>query len=1097
MADTKKYWKGIEELEQTPEFVESSQKEFTEYVPVDEFLGNAAEDTSNTNRRDFLKVLGFSVTAATLAACEAPVTKSIPFLNKPEDLNPGVANYYSSTFYDGFDLAAVRIKTREGRPILIEGNNDAPLGGAVNARVNSSVLSLYDSKRAKGPGIKTGKAWAKNTSWDMLDKGVARALNNSASKGGKVVLLSNTVISPAAKGAIDSFGAYVGAKGGQFEHVTYDAVSAAGILDANKSSFGKRVLPTYNFDKAKTIVSFGADFLSTWLDSLVYTKDYAKNRKPDGAWMSKHYQFESTLSVSGSAADVRGAVKPSELVEAVKYLYGKVGGNTKGNVSAAIAAKLDKAAAELTAPGARGNSLVVAGSNNGGVQILINAINDQLGNYGSTVDVEKEVYTRKGSDVAFAKLAKQMKDGKVSALVVADLNASFVAPAALGFNEAIANVETVIYTGDRYDETADQASFFAPSSHYLESWDVLNPAKGEYAFVQPAINPLFRTRQWQESLLTWSGNTQSYESFVNATAISFLGSQSAWIDAVHDGFYSGNVTASAPVTAKDTTSADEDVVAEPEMAVTSGISAGVISGAVKKSSVEASGLELELYVKTGLGNGSQSFNPWLHEMPDPITKMTYDNYITMNPSDVMELIGLGGELDTKSGRRSELYIGQESPAKVATLTVGDQSIELPIVPQPGQALGTIAVAVGYGRKGTEVFTREEWLGDLFDSTDNSNNTIGKNVFGLQTQELWVSNVITSGVSVTLAEGKSYPMATTQTHHTMMGRKLVNETNLSTFIEQKGKAKGKGGYNETLLIADSYGEEKTTKQLDLWEEHAIDLGHRWGLSIDLNLCIGCGSCVTACHIENNVALVGKDEVRRSREMHWMRVDRYYSSTVDGEKLTDFKDMPNGLDAVGAYLDAEVADSGDDVTVTYQPLMCQHCNHAPCETVCPVAATTHSDEGLNQMTYNRCVGTRYCANNCPYKVRRFNWFQYDDLNIPAFPDFAKVNHHQDDLGRMVINPDVVVRSRGVMEKCSMCVQRIQSGKLEAKKDGTTVQDENITSACSNSCPTSAIQFGDLNDKSHVVAVEKDDDRAYLLMEEIGTQPNIYYQTKVRNV
>lgn len=1095
MADNKKYWKGIEELDNTPEFVESSQKEFSEYVPVDEFLTGKEEDTSTTNRRDFLKVLGFSVTAATLAACEAPVTKSIPFLNKPEDLTPGVANYYSSTFFDGLDFASIRIKTREGRPILIEGNNNAPITkGAVNARVNSSVLSLYDSKRAKGPGRKVGQGWAKNISWELLDKQVGQSLRSAAKSGGKIVLLSNTVISPAAKGAIDNFAAFVGSNGGKFEHVSYDAISAAGILDANQKTFGKRVLPTYNFEKAKTIVSIGADFLNTWLNALDYTKDYASNRKPDGAWMSKHYQFETTLSVTGSAADVRGTLKPSEVAEAVKYLLGKVGGSTSGNVTnESLKAKLDKAAADLLAN--KGESLVVAGSNNGGVQVLVNAINEKLNNYGSTVDIDKEVYTRKGSDVAYSRLVKEMAAGKVAGLVVAGLNPSFVSPSTIDFNTAAKKVGTVVYTGDRYDETTDVANFFAPSSHYLESWDVLNPAKGEYAFVQPAINPLFRTRQWQESLLKWSGNDVSYEEFVKSTAKSFLGSESIWIDALHDGYYSTNNEAVAPVAVQaDSTAAVEDVVAEPAMAISTGISSSVIANAVKQSKVSAGEYELELYVKTGIGNGDQSFNPWLHEMPDPISKMTYDNYIALNPADVLKLFK---QEDNKATRRDFLYIGQESPAKVATVTVGKNSVTLPVVPQPGQAPGTIAIAVGYGKKGTEVFTREEWLGDLYDAENSANNTIGKNVFPFLTQDLWVSNVVTKDVSIVPVEGAEYPMATTQTHHTMMGRKLVNETDLATFMAQKGKAKGKGGYNETLLISDAYGDKKTTKELDLWEAHAIDLGHRWGLSIDLNLCIGCGSCVTSCHLENNVAVVGKDEVRRSREMHWMRVDRYYSSHIDGENGSELVNSLDDLNSRDEYLDAEVSDSGDELQVVYQPLMCQHCNHAPCETVCPVAATTHSDEGLNQMAYNRCVGTRYCANNCPYKVRRFNWFQYDDLNIPAFPDFAKVNPQQDDLGRMVLNPDVVVRSRGVMEKCSMCVQRIQAGKLEAKIDGTTVQNGAIESACASACPTDAIKFGDLNDDAHTVAKEKEDDRAYLLMEEIGTQPNIYYQTKVRNV
>jgi len=1094
MADTKKYWKGIEELEQAPEFVESSKKEFTEYVPVDEFIGNTSEDSSATNRRDFLKVLGFSVTAATLAACEAPVTKSIPFLNKPEDLTPGVANYYSSTFFDGLDLASIRIKTREGRPILIEGNYSAPTSkGAVNARVNSSVLSLYDSKRAKGPAKKVGESWAKNLNWGIVDKEVAQNLRSAASIGGKVVLLSNTIISPASKGTVDNFGAFIGAQGGSFEHVTYDAISASGILDANQKTFGKRILPTYNFDKAKTIVSFSADFLNTWLNALTYTKDYSSNRKPDGDWMSKHFQFETSLSLSGSAADIRGALKPSEIAEAVKYIYGKIGGDTTGNVPEILKVKLDKAAEALLAT--KGESLVVAGSNNGGIQVLVNAINNKLNNYGSTIDLDKEVYTRKGSDVAFSKLANEMKAGKVSALIIVGLNPSYVAPSSLSFDEALSKVGTIVYTGDRLDETGDKAHYFAPSSHYLESWDVLNPTKGEYAFVQPVINPLFRTRQWQESLLKWSGNENTFEVFAKSTAKSFLGTESSWINAVHDGYFSSNVLASAPVSVSDTTSEIEDAIPEPISVISSGISSAVIANAVNQASVTTSGkFELELYVKTGLGNGDQSFNPWLHELPDPISKMTYDNYIAMNPVDVLELFD---QEDTKATRRDFLYIGQESPAKVLTVTVGESTVTLPVVAQPGQALGTIGIAVGYGKKGSEVFTRQEWLGDLFDAENPENNTIGKNVFPLQSQDLWVSNTISSGVTVAVVEGLRYPMATTQTHHTMMGRKLVNETTLSTFLEQNGTANEKGGYNETLLIADSYGEEKTTRQLDLWEEHSIDLHHRWGLSIDLNLCIGCGSCVTACHLENNVAVVGKDEVRRSREMHWLRVDRYYSSHV----TTDDKDVLVNdladLNTLTEYADAEVSDSGDDLSVVYQPLMCQHCNHAPCETVCPVAATTHSDEGLNQMTYNRCVGTRYCANNCPYKVRRFNWFQYDDLNIPAFPDFAKVNHQQDDLGRMVLNPDVVVRSRGVMEKCSMCVQRIQAGKLEAKIDGTPVQNGAIESACSSSCPTNAIKFGDLNNTEHAISVEKNDDRAYLLMEEIGTQPNIYYQTKVRNV
>ena len=1077
MADTKKYWKGIEELEQTPEFVESTQKEFTEYVPVEEFIGSAEENSSETSRRDFLKVLGFSVTAATLAACEAPVTKSIPFLNKPEDLTPGVADYYSSTFFDGYDMASVRIKTREGRPIFVQGNLASPFsGGGINARINSSVLGLYDSKRAKGPALKVGNSWAKNLSWDRVDKDIRQAIRNTASTGKKVALLTGTVISSVAKNAISTFKANVGAQGGSFEHVSYDAISASGILDANQKSFGKRVLPTYNFEKAKTVVSFGADFLGNWLNALQYTKGFTTNRNPDNDWMVKHYQFETTLSVSGAAADVRASMKPSVLVEAVKYLYGELGGDTKGNVPANVAAKLTKAAKVLLA--SKGESLVVCGSNNGGLQVLINAINQKLNNYGSTIDVDKEVYVRKGDDVAFSKLIEEMNNGEVGTVIIAGLNPSYVAPASLNFNEAIQKVNSVIYTGERFDETSDYANYFAPNSHYLESWDILNPSKGDYGFVQPTINPLFKTRQWQESLLKWSDDNQDFDNYVRSIGLSILGSESALIDAVHDGFISIN----------------QEKSVEASTSESFGITSEILANAVEQSSINSSGeYELELYVKTGLGNGDYAFNPWLHEMPDPISMMTYDNYITMNPADVMKLLNLE---DNKDNRRHALYIGQESPAKVATVIVGEQKIKLPVVPQPGQARGTLAIALGYGRKGTENFTREEWLGDLFDAENNANNTIGKNAFPLLEQDLWISNTISSDVSIQLEDGVSYPMATTQTHNTMMGRKLVNEVDFETYKEQKGKAKEKGGYNEALLIADSYGEKKTTKELDLWEEHAIDLGHRWGISIDLNLCTGCGACITACHIENNVPLVGKDEVRRSREMHWMRIDRYYSSHIEKDGEPELVDKLSDLNSIQDYLEAEVSDSDDNVRVSYMPVMCQHCNHAPCETVCPVAATTHSDEGWNQMTYNRCVGTRYCANNCPYKVRRFNWFQYDDLNIPAFPDFAKVNYAQDDLGRMVLNPDVVVRSRGVMEKCSMCVQSIQAGKLNAKKAGRPVEENDIDAACSSICPAECITFGDLNDTNHRVNKMKDHERSYLLMEEVGAQPNVYYQTLVRN-
>lgn len=1066
MATNKKYWKGIEELEKNPNFVNNSKNEFSELIPVDEFLNQEEVKTEGTNRRDFLKFLGFSVTAATLAACEAPVTKSIPFLNKPENLTPGIPNYFASTYYDGFDYASILVKTREGRPIFIEGNKNSKFSkGAANARINSSVLGLYDSKRAKGPAKKIKDSWAKNISWNEIINPINKDLKSIASRQGNIVILSNTVISPSSKEIINNFSASYSALGAKVKHVTYDAVSASGILDANADIFGVRSLPKLAFDKAKVVVSFGADFLGTWLDSVAYTKDYSATRKPENGWMSKHYQFESLLSLSGSNADVRGVLKPSDLNNAVAYVFSKVTGESVNvSISENVKAKLDQAIKDLSSN--KGASLVVSGSNDKNIQVLVAAINNALGNYGSTVDMSQPVYTRQGNDAEFVALTKEMNAGKVDAILIIESNPVYTSPASLHFKEGLAKVDLKVYFGDRLDETGSLCDYLAPNNHYLESWNDFNPAKGIYSLQQPTISKLFNTKQWQEVVSELFGEKLDYSEFVEsnfkATVLNST-SKADWNSALQ----SGNIVVNL----------NNDNL-NPDFS-------SVLSDAKSKYKIQASKFELELYTKVGIGNGNQALNPWLHEMPDPISKMTYDNYVTMAASDAMEILGVE---DTNDNRRDLLYIGQDYPAKVVKLTVDNQSIELPLVVQPGQAKGTIGVALGYGKKGTEFFTREEWLGDLFDSENNENNTIGKNVYAFTQVSKTFSNIITTNVSVELVSGKSYPMATTQTHNTMMGRKLVNETTLAEYVSQKGKAKEHGGYNEQLMILDSYGVPNKPNELDLWAEHPIELVHRWGLSIDLNTCIGCGACVTACHLENNVPAVGKDEVRRSREMHWMRIDRYYSSV---KNENDYHDLNGRQD----YLDAEV--SADEPTVAFQPVMCQHCNHAPCETVCPVAATTHSDEGLNQMTYNRCVGTRYCANNCPYKVRRFNWFQYDSLNIPAFPDFAKVNAAQDDLGRMVLNPDVVVRSRGVMEKCSMCVQRIQSGKLEAKKNGEKVKDGAIQTACSSACPTNAISFGDLNDPQHKINQEKEQERAYFLLEEVGAQPNVYYQTKVRNV
>jgi molybdopterin-containing oxidoreductase family iron-sulfur binding subunit len=487
---------------------------------------------------------------------------------------------------------------------------------------------------------------------------------------------------------------------------------------------------------------------------------------------------------------------------------------------------------------------------------------------------------------------------------------------------------------------------------------------------------------------------------------------------------------------------------------------------------KAGDLEVVMYQKARIGIGQQANNPWLQELPDPMTKVTWDNYITMNPVEMKEA-GYAVTFD------------QENGLNMATVKVGNNEVTLPVYPLPGQAPKTVGIALGYGRGangekiGKAAFKTKEYGGN--ETLENGNAApIGANVFPFVSV---VNGTLTYEAvgSLTKVEG-TYPIAATQIHHTVMARhSIVRETTLDIYNKEDKEA-----YNPAHMLQklDEHGNhvKAPMSEFDLWDAHPVEkIGHRWGMTVDLSSCIGCGSCLIACQSENNVPVVGKDEVRRGREMHWLRIDRYFSSDVEATIGTRTEEF--------GYQEAEVA--ALNPKVVHMPMMCHHCNHAPCETVCPVAATTHSNEGLNQMTYNRCIGTRYCANNCPYKVRRFNWFNY-----PSYKKFTEINPAQDDLGRMVLNPDVTVRTRGVMEKCSFCVQRIQAGKLVAKKEGRPVADGDYTTACSDACPTNAIIVGDWNDITAHVRKSADDKRSYQALEEVGVKPNVWFKVKVRN-
>ena len=984
MTKAKKYWKGLAELNNDPIVEKLAQKEFVDEIPVNEFLGDSELDSSSTSRRDFLKFLGFTTAAATLAACEAPVNKVIPYVIKPEEINPGIANYYASTIYDGHDFASVLVKTREGRPIKIDANKSA-----VNARIQSSVLSLYDSARLRNP-MKAGV----ESDWSTVDSEISSQLEAISTKGGNIALLTSTIISPTIEKLIADFSA----KYGNVKHVQVDAVSYNGMLEANLSSFGLRALPTYSFDKANVIVSFGADFLGNWGNTDLESQ-WALGRKPEDGKMSKHYQIESTLTLSGSNADNRLQIKPSEQAGLLSNLYNALNGSTADS-------RIQKTTTDLL--NNKGKSLVVCNSNNPDVQLIVNAINNILGNYENTLTLSHPSYLKKGNDTDVATLISDMNAGNIDALITYNVNPSYSLVDSADFNTGLAKVSLKVSTSLYMDETAINMDYVCPDNHNLESWGDANPSHGEYTLMQPTINPLFNGRQFQDSLLSWSGSTIKYYDYLKNHY------PSNWEQIVHDGHY-GEIYEDIPMLQE-----WDEVVPSFKL-------------------VKSEEIEFEISEKISMGDGSQSNNPWLQELPDPLSRACWDNYLTMSATTARDF-----------GIKNWNVSNGALNGSMVNITVDGKVLEnVPVMIQPGQAKDTVSLAVGYGRT----------------LAGKCGNEVGVNAYPLSNG---------GGATITLVEG-THEFAAVQLHHTMMGREIVKEASLADYIKDN-----KSG-NETVLYATHDGNKKAS-EVSLWDEFDHSTGHFWNMSIDLTLCTGCSSCVISCHAENNVPVVGKEEVRKSRDMHWLRIDRYFSSDMTRELSEEEK-----ISAIQMY--AEMEDPSENPEVVYQPVMCQHCNHAPCETVCPVAATSHGAEGQNHMAYNRCVGTRYCANNCPYKVRRFNWFQYSDND--------KFDYNMnDDYGKMVLNPDVVVRSRGVIEKCSMCIQKIQEIKLDAKKSGTKVADKDAQTACSLACSTNAIVFGDSNDESHVISKLKDNSRKYDLLEHLNTAPSVFYQTKIRN-
>lgn len=958
--DLLEYWQDVENKK--PEI----QGEFGQELNFD--IGSIKK-----SRRNFLKIMGFSFSSLPLASCiKIPVKKSIPYIHKSDQVVPGVANWYATSM-DPLIGNSLLVKTREGRPIKIEGNPLCPVSkGGTFATDQASVLSLYDSFRYKSPEINGTMA-----TWGMVDSNIKKSIEDVENKKQKTVLMTRTITSPSTLEIISK----LKNKYANFEHIVYEADSLSSILQANQECFSTSVYPTLSLDKADLIVSFSADFLGTWLSPVEYTKQYTARRDLTVYdTLSKLIQFESLLSLTGSNADERFTVSPDEEDSFIINLLAEIQ-KYAGKMVLPVGQKLpptnnnlvSKIAGELWIK--KGKSVVLSGSHDKNIQIFVNAINNLLGNYGETIHLYDNPFFVGPNDTKVEELVTEMDQGKIGALLFWDVNPIYNYRNSSLFEKVLKKVGVKISFSSTPDETSKLCDVILPNNHFLESWGDYFYAPNVLKFCQPVINPIFKTRMAQESLLKLVGDNSSLYDFIQERA-GHLKMVDGFKKCIHDGVTKLKNDLSKAHNYKNL--------------------ATVKAFTQTKWNSNENKLVLIAYQKVGIRTGEMINNPWLQELPDPITKATWDNYFLIGPSKAKKLNLTTGQMVKVTGENADLT--------------------LPVIVQPGVHPNVIGVAIGYGRK----------------VSGKVGKNLGGNCFPFYQFKKGNFQNWASGISVSKT-GKTVEMALTQTHHSMEGRDIVRETTLKEW-----KSDNKSGNKPSI------------KLVSMWSGHEKK-GEQWGMVIDLNKCTGCSGCVVSCNAENNVPVVGKKEVVNRREMHWIRLDRYYKGDEQSPE------------------------------VVHQPIMCHHCDNAPCETVCPVLATVQSSDGLNQQIYNRCVGTRYCANNCPYKVRRFNWFDYA---------------HDDKYENMVLNPDIVVRSRGVMEKCSMCVQRIQESKLTAKKDKRPLQDGEIKTACEQSCPGDAIVFGNLNDPKSRISKLLNNARKYRLLEELNVEPRVSFLTKVRN-
>lgn len=1013
------YWRSFEELYADQKTLEAKKHEFTEGV-TDDF--SVDKNLSGLSRRKFIALLSASAALAGAGCSDYRDNgEVIPYNVKPEEVNPGKPDYYASTCNGCSQNCGILIKTREGRPIKIDGNPDHPINkGKVCAKGEASILNLYDPSRLQFPLVKRGGLFEK-TSWTNVDSQIKNSLDSAA--GSEIAVITHRVNSTTTKRLLEEFQTkYPSAK-----IYSYDVFHNEIKNTAWKKCYGGEVFPLIKWDEANVILSLEGDFLGVEGNVVEQMRLFANRKDVNNVKsFNRLYAAEGNLSLTGMNADYRFRIRPDTQLAFVLSLLNEL--VTKKNISSpAIDAnvknliasyslndfaskngvdykKLSLLVNDLAAN--RGSAMIYGGrALDEQTQIAVNLLNETLGNTklynADKTDVVHSVYN---SMDEFKTLAASMNAGKVKTVIHFDVNPVYHLPKDIQYEKALSKVSTVITLSEFENETAFNSTYILPINHTLESWGDYNVRTGVYSLQQPVISPIYKTRQKEAVLLNWiSDNPTNYSEKLYLDYLKINWQQNIfprvsapftfekfWVGALHDGV----------------------ITTKEKAAINLSFSSTSLSGI--KPSKDSSNYTLLIAESYRLGDGRFSNNGWLQELPHPVSKVTWDNYAAISEKSAKAL----------SIKNNDLV----------EIKFENKKITLPAILQPGVADNFIAVESGYGRKNSGIIAEEAGVNvqPFYAASGNVNSP-------------W----ILTNVSVSKVAG-SHNVVSTQDHQNFDDT-LTKDAHIKRDIIQEGTVL------QFLKNPDFLHEGKEHHVPNMYDDFAYN-DVKWGMSIDLNRCIGCGNCVASCNVENNIPVVGKEQVEKGREMMWLRIDRYYSGTPEEPK------------------------------VAVQPMLCQHCDQAPCENVCPVAATQHSPDGLNQMVYNRCVGTRYCSNNCPYKVRRFNF-----LN---FRDYVAGGHYLEDSLSLMHNPEVTVRSRGVMEKCSFCIQRIMEARSEAIGKNQPLKGSDVQTACQSSCGTEAIKFGNINDKNEEFYQYRNHKLGYYVLEELNVKPNVTYLAKLRN-